>query len=53
MSGRDPNTETDPKQSAGSDGREGRNRGESDDLLEGQVVFKGPRKLQDLLNGGG
>ena len=53
MSGREPDTETNPAPSVGSDGRDRRNRGESDDLLEGQVVFKGPRKLQDLLNGDG
>ena len=49
MSGRDPDIETDPEPSCGSDGR---NRGESDDVLEAQTVFKGPRKLRDLLNGG-
>ena len=49
MSGRDPDTETDPEPSVCPDGR---NRGESDDVLEGQIVFKGPRKLRDLLNGG-
>lgn len=51
MNGRNPDLETDP--TVGSDGRDGRDRGESDDVLEGQLVFKGPRKLQDLLNGGG
>ena len=51
MSGQDPDPEEDVDSSRGSGGQDDLGRGESDDVLEGQLVFKGPRKLRDLLNG--